>query len=266
MGTTRFMFSDQLRGVPATLKNGMGGGAPGRIEDLDFPMENAIDRDRYVVWSSGASPPDPTNADWGFAIDNGVAWAALANRRVPGAGLTQFTLQYQTGVYTPGGSWTNLHTPVEVGGTSPKRNAFVQFNDTTVRSLRWRLIGNGSFTTKLWAGGLANIVDLGVIASPGLVETPIHPRTEEMTPEGAKHVLTHGSVYRRFSLPFEEAHVALFNQIRLAVLETRSFLLLTHEDELYEVIVAAETAEVLLSARSTPEALRTVTLMMEEQP
>jgi len=267
MGTTRFLFIQGFTGSVLINGNAPYLNEPARTEDPALQMQNAWDRDRYVVWATGAAPPNPLHLDIDLGADAPVTDFLVLNRRsfAGGAGLTQFKLQYRTAAagYDGAGVFTDAHTGVNMTGT--QRNAIAPAFSITGRYLRVRFITAGPFIAKIW-GAANSIVDLGAIASPGLIETIVDPRTEVMTPEAAKHVFRHGTRYRRFALPFESVPPTMHAQLRQAILENQSFLLVTHEDEVYEVIVSAETAEALTSARDAASELRDLTLFLDEQP
>jgi len=268
------MFTDHLRDptAAAALKNGTGGGAPARKEDAAFPMENATDRDRGILWSTGTDPDSPLNVDYHFPGNVGVTWVAIMNRRIVGSALAQYKAQYQTGAYTPGGAFTDIAGPtwpIEVG-TPSLRNSITLFSERVLRTVRFVFTGSSTaadaFAVKLWAGEAAHIVDTGLIHTPGGTETFIHPRTERATPEGTRFVFVHGRPFKRFSLPFGVVNPTLYSQLLQSIVEQRTFLYLAWDDAIYEVIIAPETEAALLMVADPSLPLRNIVVNLEEQP
>lgn len=259
--TTRFVFENVL--VGKTLQNGTGAlNAPARVQDAAFPMENAYDRDRSIVWATGAAPATPQKFDVDLGADTAIRFAGALNIR---GGVTSWREDYETagGGYNgaDGGGWVTASSTL-----SAKRNVgeVLPGGPITGRYWRARLVNSSAFALKLWLA--TTVVDTGVIHTPGGGETFVHPRTERETPEGTRFIFVHGIPYKRFSLPFGVVSASLYAQLLQAIVEQRSFLYIAWDDAVYEVVVAPETAAILLMVADPSIPLRNVTLNLEEQP
>ena len=203
--------------------NGSYSGAPGIIQDAQFPMVSALYPGRSgLVWASGDSPgsnfPDSTSVV--LEIDTVVqvtpsAWGVLGYR-CRSVFPSNVQLDYLTGgTYNPTTGWLTASAAITLGtnngpGNLPDKG--VSIIPVTARYWRFKFgfgasSGNGGFSIS----GLflqTNVVNLGFLYS-GADETRVIPRSVVETYSDQPIITRKGGEYRRWQLRYDNNDAAL---------------------------------------------------------
>ena len=207
MAGTRFATAgaNVVIAVPATIKNGTGGGAPPLVQDAAYPMSNLLLVDRYTVWATGAAAPSPhlVHLDLGFAYD--ISFVGLLGIRYPnpGSGPSLVEIGSRTTYSVTQGDYT-IRSTQDLAGHPVDPCAAI----ATVAARYWQLAIYDIDTTfgfslgKPMLGSLDQDLGSTMVYSPGATVRRVQPgaRTEVM--DGAPVVSYLGLPYKLFALPF----------------------------------------------------------------
>jgi len=185
------------------LKNGTGGGAPALTETASNPMANLQTVDRFTVWASGASAPDPLYVHYDLGSDLSiVAVGYHAMRVAAGASLPSSVV---VGSRTAAGGYSG--TPGDYTTRATLSAGLDVESEITPASARyWQFTINGiPGAAGCTLGKLALITqldNLGLVHSPGGQVTITQPQARTRTPGGVLASTVFGNPYRSYSLPF----------------------------------------------------------------
>ena len=162
----------------ATLKNGTGGGAPARDEVSPYVMEKVQARSRRQFWQKSAA--SDLDVDFLLAASTALDAGGIAGHLpISGVGISQYTMKYQTGAYTPGGTWTTIPgmSAIAVSSALDKVRSFD--SQVTADSIRFSLTVSSVFTLALCVAGKHDH-DLGTLWS-SLSAEKITPQFEDQS-------------------------------------------------------------------------------------
>jgi len=226
MGTTRFGLTNRIT-TTCTVKNGSGGGAPAREEDAAYLMENVLYGDRNVIWRSAGG------FGFNFDIDLGAArtLSGIGLHGVDGSAIS-CGFYYQTGVYTPGGTWTFLGSSSLIG----VRDAGVAFASiASIRSVRFAFTASGVMSCGKFFAGL--LTDLGRVGSPGMANNEKQNRSVLQMPSGAVFITSLGSNSREITIPLGMIPEADHDTVAALADQTGSFTMVDLDDAFYDVVL-----------------------------
>lgn len=180
MANIKFFYNNLLTGSLATLKNGTGGGAPALSEDADFPMSNLRSPDRYSVWVTGATPPDPMQVDFSVLAATTLKAFGVARHDTDWVD-GPVEVYYSTSAYLPGG-WSLGPTFTPLAG---RTNMLVESTIASVRSLRFSMSAH-TLTSAMLGNFLAykDSYDLGHEGAAGSVDVVRKWRSRSATISG----------------------------------------------------------------------------------
>lgn len=218
------------------LKNGTGGGAPALIESAPYVMSNLLHYDRSTPWKS-STLLDGVDYDVDFetGVNPTIDTAGLQGYRLlSGEGSVTLKIYYQTGAYTPGGTWTQLGATLGLGS----RDRIAQFADTAVASLRFRLNSSGDDAVlAISKFGAWDVTDMGGIHSPGGTATLFKNRLETPLPSGAIAVTKLGDDGATFTFPWRELTTSQRATLRQLQATDYSVLLIDADGDPHECFV-----------------------------
>jgi hypothetical protein len=257
VGTIRLVTANVVE-LYGGLKNGTGGGAPGRDEVAPYVMENALQHDRRVLWQQLSGGTMQYDIDLGAARQ--VRALGLHGHRPldAGGGLLSATMQYASS-YPPGGGWANAGIVSLVGA----RDA-VTVIPATQTFRYWRVdcdtVG-GAFT--LGKIMLGQIVDLG--QNPSTQDERVRlPNVLDRTAGEDPIVTIVGDIRTQFTLRFRSITGTVLNTLRALAALGQSFILIDRDDVGWEVIVVDGEIEYELAFISGTTPLYNCDLHLEQ--
>lgn len=228
MSNSRFLTNN--RAIGKTVKNGSGGGAPSRDELSTYPMENALQSDRYTPWVTAAAPAGTIEFDIDLGSSIAITTACILGFRCSSSAV-QVTVQEGGAAYGPG-PWTSVGS---ISLTNSPRDAGATFGSVSARywKFKFEFVSNQFSVGKLALGVLT---DLGGAHSPGGESSPHGFRLEQAQTGGAV-VLTQLSSDRGrdISLPFLVATSSLRTTLATIAALDGSYVYLDPDDAFYEV-------------------------------
>jgi hypothetical protein len=250
MPGTRFSTkaANYILSTGVVLKNGTGGGAPALLQDAAYPMSNLLKVDRYTVWASGTSAPNPTLVHIDLGVDRALTFfAVLGMRQPPGAAGNTITSIF--GTRTAGLGYSGVSTDyidratvtvptTEVDGGVVAASATGRYLQVKVSVINTSL----GLTLGKFAVGLLD-QDLGtIIHSPGAEDRLVTPQVRTETLAGFPVISYVGGPYRRLSLPFQAITTTVKNQLDAIGKLTDPFAYMDEFDVVRECVAPPEFA------------------------
>lgn len=242
MSNTRFILTNWAEA--GTVKNGSGGGAPARDEDGLFTMERALNSDRRSLWkSSSGGATIYFDIDLGgiHSIDSvsvhGFTSASAATSSGGGGLVVEQASSYYPGAWISAGQafWAQGQRDVGVVfSTVSKRYWRVSFTPDTPNDISVGRIVIGRTTN----------YNLGGIHSPGGVENHFQNRLEQVMEDGSFNINSIGFPGADFTFPFNKSPDATRQLMRDIAAAPGSVILVTADDEYYEVLITRGMASV----------------------
>jgi len=237
MGNLKFGLTNLLTQPGAVLKNGTGGGAPPLIETAPYVMANLLSSDRYTLWRTSTLLASTSyNVDFDLGSNQSINTGAMQGYR-PASGAGPFVdVYYQTGTYTPGGTWNFLGSIVNL--VFNLRDDYVEFSPVTARSVRFVItVGGSNLVFTLGKFFIGSVTDLLGEHSPGATYAPFSGRLETPLPGGAVVLTEQGDEQGEFTIPWNYAP-ALVESLFLTLQTLRSTQLMIWPDgHVYEVFL-----------------------------
>ncbi len=222
----------------ATLKNGSGGGAPAVVEYASYPLANVLEDDQYVIWNTGAAPGTPVQVDITLSAATAITAVSVHGLRVPaGSSVTSLKVYRQTGVYTPGGTWTLIGTV-----SNPGRHAGLTLASTSVDSLRYEFACTGQFQTgKFFAGAPWSVGGGTYIGNPGLESTPVRNAVLYELPSGSVFSFNLGDTGRDIAVALTELTETDMDTLQGLAALTSPFVFVDSRDRFWNVTLAGKS-------------------------
>lgn len=212
MGTTRFgrPSDNRLLSPNTIILNGSGGGAPALIQDPLFPMSNLLNPDRYTPWKTLVGATPPLKIDFDLLGSLTCSYISFHGLRQNAPLLTGWTIERQTGTYTPGGTWLSVSGSNIQPYTRDQGFAFA-----AVASRLWRLTlttfpQEGMSFGSIFLGTLSQ--DLGILYS-AMVEDIIHATIPWATASGHANVMEIGDTRSLVQMSFRDITDAIRQKI-----------------------------------------------------
>jgi len=244
MSTVRLSYTNYM--PKALLKNGTGGGAPARDEIAGYPMENALNVDRYTPYIVDFG------SDFKYDVDLGanhiVGLIALLNMGIlfPGdVGLYNVSLvEYSTSVngYPPTApsSWTSVPGDWPLSIPLGQRDIGLVFTSggvpVTVNARYFRIHLDSAGAASLGRFHLGKFDwDPGFLYNPGAENERLYRTTRLIMGSGAPVVTRVGRDSRRFTLPLNAITDAQRATLNAVADQPNPFAYFDPQDEVHEV-------------------------------
>lgn len=254
MASTRFSTkaANYILSTGVVLKNGTGGGAPALQEDAAYPMSNLLKVDRYSVWATGPTAPNPMLVHIDLGQDRALTFFAVLGMR-QAASLAGNTISSIFGTRTAAQGYSGVSTDYTDRATVALPTMGVDGVDGGVvaasSTCRYLQIKVSVINTTLgltlgkFAVGLLD-QDLGanLVYSPGAENHLVTPQVRTETPAGFPVISYVGAPYRRFLLPFRAITTATRDQLNTVAKQTDPFVYFDQFDVAHECVPAPENA------------------------
>jgi len=221
--------------------NGTGGGAPADEEATGYPMENALNSSRKIVWQTSAAPVSPTqlDIDLGAATICNVGW--INGLRYSDTSKVLSTVKiYKASSYPTFTLADEITIPAITAEGEAPRDAGKAFNDPwNLRYWRFEFTFSGSagaFT--IGKIGLGVISDLGVYYAAGSEDTPTRFQAKSQTLDGCPEINDYGDPGRNIRLIFPTVDSTLKAKLVPLARLSGSFIYIDPADNFYEVVLA----------------------------
>lgn len=213
--TTRFVVQNYLDFFSnVTIKNGTGGGAPARIEDPSYVMENVLNPDRYSQWRVPAGAHNDVFLDLDLGTNRSIGYMGVHGYSGDGSGLsfpTQCRILYKTAAQGYDGSFSTAVGPGAVSlGAQPRDSGTPVAPVVLARYIRFwfeSTLGRPFGVGRPWLA--PSPIDLGVAQAAGTGDARQRTGTTLRAPFGGRRRTTTGPQRREFALQFPSIPHAL---------------------------------------------------------